>query len=71
MRTVPSYKVTDHTKIPVGIINRLSQVLGKEISFEKYGTDSTNLVRASSYDLSVAYSPVGDVAYILSVTLRT
>lgn len=71
MRTVPSYKVTDHTKIPVGIKDRLSQILGKEISFEKYGTDSTNLVRASSYDLSVAYSPVGNIAYILSVTLRT
>lgn len=70
MRTVPSYKVTDHTKIPVGLVNRLSQVLGKEISFEKYGTDSTNLVRATSYDFSVAYSPVGDVAYILSITLR-
>lgn len=70
MRAVPSYKVTDHTKISVVILNRLRQVLGKEISFEKYGTDSTNLVRATSYDLSVAYSPVGDVAYILSLTLR-
>jgi len=70
MRAVPSYKVTDHTKIPVGIVNRLRVVLGKEISFERFGTDSTNLVRATSYDLSVAYSPESDVAYILQLTLR-
>lgn len=70
MRTIPSYKVEDHTKIPSETIARLAEVLGKGLSFENYGTDSTNLVRASTQEFSVAYSPVGDVAYILSITLR-
>ena len=70
MRTVPSYKVTDHTQISVGMQKRLSEVLEKEISFERFGTDSTNLVRATSFDFSVAYSPENGVAYILQLTLR-
>ncbi|MNC46457.1 hypothetical protein D3C75_954790 [compost metagenome] len=70
MKKVPSYKVGEPRDIPVRISEKLSQVLEKEISYERYGTDSTNLVRASTSDFSVAYSPEGGVAYILELTLR-
>lgn len=70
MKKVPSYNVANARDIPVGITDQLSQVLEKEISYERFGTDSTNLVRASTAEFSVAYSPVGSVAFILSITLR-
>ncbi len=70
MKKVPSYKVGNPRDIPVGITEKLSQVLEKEISYERYGTDSTNLVRASTAEFSVAYSPVDGTAYILELILR-
>lgn len=70
MRTAPSYNVANARDIPVGITEKLSQVLEKEISYERFGTDSTNLVRASTEEFSVAYSPVNGTAYILQLTLR-
>lgn len=70
MRKVPSINVVDPYAIPSEIVKSLREVLEKEISFDRFGTDSTNLVRASTADFAVAYSPVGSVAFILSLVLR-
>lgn len=70
MRTPPSYIAKREQEISVGIRDLLRDTLGMNISFDRYGTDSTNLVRASAPEFSVAYSPEFGVAYILSVTLR-
>ena len=70
MRTAPSYNVANARDIPDEITDKLCEILDKEICYDRFGSDSTNLVRVSTEEFAAAYSPVDGTAYVLQLTLR-